>query len=201
MFIPRNSPDPLILIVRWVITTILFSTKKSQYISTILTLSPQTQMCLQCIIEAVMNSFPLDDENSTSFSEMHSLVEDSILSNDSMKYHRDSLDGASDVDLHDPYAEKINRLGDQIQTLQQSLSNHEDEVKMLRRQRDDLQQDVLRLEHELATKQEVIRRMEGMEQQRSSAVESQCEALKGEIASLKRDREMMGVGVARGRET
>ena len=63
-----------------------------------------------------------------------------------------------------------------------------------------LQQEVLRLEHELAAKKEVIRGLEGQERRRSTAVESQWEALKGEITSLKRERELLGVGVGGGRE-
>ena len=74
------------------------------------------------------------------------------------------------------------------------------EAEALRRQRDDLQQEVLRLEHELAAKKEVIRGLEGQERRRSTAVESQWEALKGEITSLKRERELLGVGVGGGRE-
>ena len=190
---PRNDPGSLVLIVRWVITTILFSSKKTHYISTILSLSPQTQMCLQCIIEAVMNSFPLDDENSASLSEMHSLVEDSILSTDSVRYRRDSLDDNGAIDAHDPYDEEIGRLEAQIQSLQQSLGNRREEAEALRRQRDDLQQEV-------AAKKEVIRGLEGQERRRSTAVESQWEALKGEITSLKRERELLGVGVGGGRE-
>ena len=196
---PRNDPGSLVLIVRWVITTILFSSKKTHYISTILSLSPQTQMCLQCIIEAVMNSFPLDDENSASLSEMHSLVEDSILSTDSVRYRRDSLDDNGAIDAHDPYDEEIGRLEAQIQSLQQSLGNRREEAEALRRQRDDLQQEVLRLEHELAAKKEVIRGLEGQERRRSTAVESQWEALKGEITSLKRERELLGEGEGGGR--
>ena len=63
-----------------------------------------------------------------------------------------------------------------------------------------LQQEVLRLEHELAAKKEVIRGLEGQERRRSTAVESQWEALKDEITSLKRERELLGVGVGGGRE-
>ena len=105
----RNDIGPLVLIIRWVITTILFSAKKTDYITTILTLSPQTQVCLQCIIEAVMNSFPLDDEDSTSFSEIHSRVEDSVLSVDEVNERKDSLDGASRVDLHGRYEEGLGK--------------------------------------------------------------------------------------------
>ena len=104
----RDDIGPLVLIIRWVITTILFSAKKTDYITTILTLSPQTQVCLQCIIEAVMNSFPLDDEDSTSFSEMHSRVNDSVLSVEEVNARKDSLDGASLVDYHGRYEEGLN---------------------------------------------------------------------------------------------
>ena len=180
-----NDISPLVLIIRWVITTILFSAKKTDYITTILTLSPQTQVCLQCIIEAVMNSFPLDDADSTSFSEMHSLVEDSALSTEGVSVRRDSLDPASHADLHDHYEDEIDRLEKQIIALQQSLSNQREETEMLRRQRDELQREVIRMESELKEKREIIHGLEGQERRLSNAVENQSEELKEEIRSLK----------------
>lgn len=75
-----NDPEPLILIIRWVITTILFSEKKRQYITTILSLSSETQFYLQCIIETVMNAFPQDSANSSALSEMHTILEESSIS-------------------------------------------------------------------------------------------------------------------------
>ena len=70
------------MIIRWVITTILFSEKKRQYITTILSLSSETQFYLQCIIETVMNAFPQDDANSSALSEMHTILEESSISLD-----------------------------------------------------------------------------------------------------------------------
>lgn len=75
----RNDPYPLMLILRWVITTVLFSDKKSSYITIILSLSSQTQYFLQCIIETVMNAFPQDENNTSAISELHSILEESSI--------------------------------------------------------------------------------------------------------------------------
>ena len=64
--------------MRWVITTILFSEKKVQYIETILTLSPQTRYFLQCTIETVMAVFPQDEVNQSTLSDIQSALEDSF---------------------------------------------------------------------------------------------------------------------------
>ena len=74
-----NITDSLIFILRWVITTILFSEKKNTYLTIILTLSPQTQYFLQCIIESVRDLLSQDDADYSTISEAYSILEESSI--------------------------------------------------------------------------------------------------------------------------
>ena len=74
-----NITDSLIFILRWVITTILFSEKKNTYLTIILTLSPQTQYFLQCIIQSVKDLLSQDDADYSTISEACSILEESSI--------------------------------------------------------------------------------------------------------------------------
>lgn len=81
-----NITDSLIFILRWVITTILFSEKKNTYLTIILTLSSQTQYFLQCIIESVRDLLSQDDADYSTISEACSILEESsiLIDNDEL---------------------------------------------------------------------------------------------------------------------
>lgn len=188
----RNDIGPLVLIIRWVITTILFSTKKTDYITTILTLSPQTQVCLQCIIEAVMNSFPLDDEDSTSFSEIHSRVEDSVLSVDEVNERKDSLDGASRVDLHGRYEEGLGKHyveSDPNKHYESDLNNNynEDLNKHYEEEMDHLEKQIISLQQSLSNQREeteMLRRQRDELQREVVRMESELKEKREIISGL-----------------
>ena len=74
-----NITDSLIFILRWVITTILFSEKKNTYLTIILSLSPQTQYFLQCIIQSVKDLLSQDDADYSTISEACSILEESSI--------------------------------------------------------------------------------------------------------------------------
>lgn len=188
----RNDIGPLVLIIRWVITTILFSAKKTDYITTILTLSPQTQVCLQCIIEAVMNSFPLDDEDSTSFSEIHSRVEDSVLSVDEVNERKDSLDGASRVDLHGRYEEGLGKHyveSDPNKHYESDLNNNynEDLSKHYEEEMDHLEKQIISLQQSLSNQREeteMLRRQRDELQREVVRMESELKEKREIISGL-----------------
>ena len=188
----RNDIGPLVLIIRWVITTILFSAKKTDYITTILTLSPQTQVCLQCIIEAVMNSFPLDDEDSTSFSEIHSRVEDSVLSVDEVNERKDSLDGASRVDLHGRYEEGLGKHyveSDPNKHYEDDLHKHyEDDLnKHYEEEMDHLEKQIISLQQSLSNQREeteMLRRQRDELQREVVRMESELKEKREIISGL-----------------
>ena len=188
----RNDIGPLVLIIRWVITTILFSAKKTDYITTILTLSPQTQVCLQCIIEAVMNSFPLDDEDSTSFSEIHSRVEDSVLSVDEVNERKDSLDGASRVDLHGRYEEGLGKHyveSDPNKHYESDLNNNynEDLSKHYEEELDHLEKQIISLQQSLSNQREeteMLRRQRDELQREVVRMESELKEKREIISGL-----------------
>ncbi len=188
----RNDIGPLVLIIRWVITTILFSAKKTDYITTILTLSPQTQVCLQCIIEAVMNSFPLDDEDSTSFSEIHSRVEDSVLSVDEVNERKDSLDGASRVDLHGRYEEGLGKHyveSDPNKHYESDLNNNynEDLNKHYEEEMDHLEKQIISLQQSLSNQREeteMLRRQRDELQREVVRMESELKEKREIISGL-----------------
>lgn len=188
----RNDIGPLVLIIRWVITTILFSAKKTDYITTILTLSPQTQVCLQCIIEAVMNSFPLDDEDSTSFSEIHSRVEDSVLSVDEVNERKDSLDGASRVDLHGRYEEGLGKHyveSDLNKHYESDLNNNynEDLNKHYEEEMDHLEKQIISLQQSLSNQREeteMLRRQRDELQREVVRMESELKEKREIISGL-----------------
>ena len=188
----RNDIGPLVLIIRWVITTILFSAKKTDYITTILTLSPQTQVCLQCIIEAVMNSFPLDDEESTSFSEIHSRVEDSVLSVDEVNERKDSLDGASRVDLHGRYEEGLGKHyveSDPNKHYESDLNNNynEDLNKHYEEEMDHLEKQIISLQQSLSNQREeteMLRRQRDELQREVVRMESELKEKREIISGL-----------------
>ena len=188
----RNDIGPLVLIIRWVITTILFSAKNTDYITTILTLSPQTQVCLQCIIEAVMNSFPLDDEDSTSFSEIHSRVEDSVLSVDEVNERKDSLDGASRVDLHGRYEEGLGKHyveSDPNKHYESDLNNNynEDLNKHYEEEMDHLEKQIISLQQSLSNQREeteMLRRQRDELQREVVRMESELKEKREIISGL-----------------
>ena len=188
----RNDIGPLVLIIRWVITTILFSAKKTDYITTILTLSPQTQVCLQCIIEAVMNSFPLDDEDSTSFSEIHSRVEDSVLSVDEVNERKDSLDGASRVDLHGRDEEGLGQQyveSDPNKHYESDLNNNynEDLNKHYEEEMDHLEMQIISLQQSLSNQREeteMLRRQRDELQREVVRMESELKEKREIISGL-----------------
>ena len=188
----RNDIGPLVLIIRWAITTILFSAKKTDYITTILTLSPQTQVCLQCIIEAVMNSFPLDDEDSTSFSEIHSRVEDSVLSVDEVNERKDSLDGASRVDLHGRYEEGLGKHyveSDPNKHYESDLNNNynEDLNKHYEEEMDHLEKQIISLQQSLSNQREeteMLRRQRDELQREVVRMESELKEKREIISGL-----------------
>ena len=188
----RNDIGPLVLIIRWVITTILFSAKKTDYITTILTLSPQTQVCLQCIIEAVMNSFPLDDEDSTSFSEIHSRVEDSVLSVDEVNERKDSRDGASRVDLHGRYEEGLGKHyveSDPNKHYESDLNNNynEDLNKHYEEEMDHLEKQIISLQQSLSNQREeteMLRRQRDELQREVVRMESELKEKREIISGL-----------------
>ena len=188
----RNDIGPLVLIIRWVITTILFSAKKTDYITTILTLSPQTQVCLQCFIEAVMNSFPLDDEDSTSFSEIHSRVEDSVLSVDEVNERKDSLDGASRVDLHGRYEEGLGKHyveSDPNKHYESDLNNNynEDLNKHYEEEMDHLEKQIISLQQSLSNQREeteMLRRQRDELQREVVRMESELKEKREIISGL-----------------
>lgn len=95
------------------ITTILFSAKKTEYIQSILTLSSNTQFYLQLIIETVLNTFPQDDVNESAISEVHSILEESQLlyNNRLIPTEEDSLDiDNSRLQLRSHFEEEIHEL-------------------------------------------------------------------------------------------
>lgn len=192
----------MILIIRWVITTILFSEKKRQYITTILSLSSETQFYLQCIIETVMNAFPQDNTTSSALSEMHTILEESSISlqNDEASFsvlensrmelrHRfEGVYGA--MKLH---TEEIQQLESKLVELQQQLSCEKEESESLRRQRDELQKEVGKLESELREQQQIVKGLEGNERRLSLEAEDLSYKSSEEIRSLKESNEQLSV--------
>ena len=184
----------MVLILRWVITTILFSAKKTEYIQSILTLSSNTQFYLQLIIETVLNTFPQDDVNESAISEVHSILEESQLlyNNRLIPTEEDSLDiDNSRLQLRSHFEEEIHELESRVLTLQQSLTAQKEETELLRRQRDELQQEVMRLEREVAMQKEVVNGLEGQERRLSLEVEGTTEKYTEQIRCLQETNEQL----------
>ena len=182
------------MILRWVITTILFSAKKTEYIQSILTLSSNTQFYLQLIIETVLNTFPQDDVNESAISEVHSILEESQLlyNNRLIPTEEDSLDiDNSRLQLRSHFEEEIHELESRVLTLQQSLTAQKEETELLRRQRDELQQEVMRLESEVAMQKEVVNGLEGQERRLSLEVEGTTEKYTEQIRCLQETNEQL----------
>lgn len=195
----RGNIDPLVLILRWVITTILFSAKKTEYVQSILTLSPDTQFYLQLIIETVINTFPHDEMNESAISEVHSILEESQLlySGHHIPTEEDSLDiDNSRLQLRSHFEEEIRELESRVLTLQQSLAAQKEETEMLRRQRDELQQEVNRLESEVAIQKEVVNGLEGQERRLSLEVEGAAGKYTEEIKLLRETNDQLTQKIA-----
>lgn len=193
-FMFRGNRDPLVLILRWVITTILFSSKKTEYIQSILTLSPNTQFYLQLIIETVLNTFPQDDVNESAISDVHSILEESqfLYNHRSIPTEEDSLDiDNSRLQLRSHFEEEIRELESRVLMLQQSLAAQKEETELLRRQRDELQQEVTRLESEVAMQKEVVNGLEGQERRLSLEVEGATGKYAEQIRYLQETNEQL----------
>ena len=201
LFIDRNSPSPLIMIIRWVITTVLFSPQKDSYIHTILTLSPQTQSFLQLIIESVMNTLPQDDINQSVISEVCSVLEESIVSVialDSNEIGQAShplheMDNSFDIAVGDHlrYREEIRELEIKVNNLQQSVATQRDETEFVRRQRDKLQEEVYRLENEISAHKRVVMTMEDQERRRSVVADKRSDQYEAELKQLREEKEQL----------
>ena len=192
------------MIVRWVITTVLFSPKKDSYIHTILTLSPQTQTFLQLIIESVMNALPQDDLNQSVMSEVCSVLEDSILSataldpNDIDQTSRppQGIDQSFDLAVgglgeDQRYREEIHELEVKVINLQQSVITQRDETEFIRRQRDKLQEEVYRLENEISAHKKVVMTMEDQERRRSVVADGLNDRYEAELKQLREEKEQL----------
>ena len=192
------------MIIRWVITTVLFSPKKDSYIHTILTLSPQTQSFLQLIIESVMNTLPQDDVNQSVVSEVCSILEDSILSataldpNDidqsshSLREIDQSFDGEiGGIERDQRYQNEIRELEVKVINLQQSVNTQRDETEFIRRQRDRLQEEVYRLENEVSMHKKVVMTMEDQERRRSVVADELSDRYEAELKQLREEKEQL----------
>ena len=192
------------MIVRWVITTVLFSPKKDSYIHTILTLSPQTQTFLQLIIESVMNALPQDDNNQSVMSEVCSVLEDSILSataldpndNDQASYLLQGIEQSFDMAVggigeDQRYREEIRELEVKVINLQQSVTTQRDETEFIRRQRDKLQEEVYRLENEISAHKKVVLTMEDQERRRSVVADGLSNRYEAELRQLREEKEQL----------
>lgn len=186
----RQKEEPLILIIRWVITTILFSMKRTVYIQTIMSLSLPTQSHLQRIIEAVMNTFPPDDETESVVSDVHSILEESqhhlsAVWDRSIPIDSDSLSVAPARDA------ELRELEHRVLSLQQSLAGSREETELLRRQRDELQSEVTRLEAQLATQKRLISGLEGEGRRMSSQLDDTRVKLTEDNRQLREENEQL----------
>ena len=185
-----QKEEPLILIIRWVITTILFSMKRTVYIQTIMSLSLPTQSHLQRIIEAVMNTFPPDDETESVVSDVHSILEESqhhlsAVWDRSIPIDSDSLSVAPARDA------ELRELEHRVLSLQQSLAGSREETELLRRQRDELQSEVTRLEAQLATQKRLISGLEGEGRRMSSQLDDTRVKLTEDNRQLREENEQL----------
>ena len=184
----RQKEEPLILIIRWVITTILFSMKRTVYIQIIMSLSLQTQSHLQRIIEAVMSTFPPDDETESVVSDVHSILEES-------QHHLSAVwDRSIPVDadsLSVPRDAELRELEQRVLSLQQSLAGSREETELLRRQRDALQSEVARLEAQLATQKRLISGLEGEGRRMSSQLDDARVKLTEDNRQLREENEQL----------
>lgn len=85
----------------------------------------------------------------------------------------------------------MKQLESRIGTLQQNLLVQKEETEMIRRERDELQNEVYRLEKELSQQQQMVHQLEGQERRlsmQSEVVQTDCmqkmEELKEENESL-----------------
>lgn len=207
--IGRNDSIPLILIIRWVITTILFSSKKDAYVQTIMTLSSQTQYFLQLIIESVMNTLPQDDIDQSMMSEMCSMIEDSRLSMESLELSgleqhvrpmtkeegddslmlEDSLSPRKGLDHQ--YENEIRELEIKVFNLQQNITTQKEETDYIRKQRDELQEEVYRLENEISVHKKVVMTMEGQERRRSLVTDEMNSRYENELKQLREEKDQL----------
>lgn len=207
--IGRNDSIPLILIIRWVITTILFSSKKDVYVQTIMTLSSQTQYFLQLIIESVMNTLPQDDIDQSMMSEMCSMIEDSRLSMESLELSgleqhvrpiareegndslvlEDSLSPRKGLDHQ--YENEIRELEIKVFNLQQNITTQKEETDYIRKQRDELQEEVYRLENEISVHKKVVMTMEGQERRRSLVTDEMNSRYENELKQLREEKDQL----------
>ena len=149
-----------------------------------------------------MNAFPQDNTTSSALSEMHTILEESSISlqNDEASFSvlensrmelRHRFEGAyGAMKLH---AEEIQQLESKLVELQQQLSCEKEESESLRRQRDELQKEVGKLESELREQQQIVKGLEGNERRLSLEAEDLSYKSSEEIRSLKESNEQLSV--------
>ena len=90
--------------------------------------------------------------------------------------------------------EEIQQLESKLVQLQQQLSCEKEESESLRRQRDDLQKEVGKLESELRDQRQIVKGLEGNERRLSLKAEEMNSKSSEEIRSLKESNEQLSVG-------
>lgn len=137
-----------------------------------------------------MNTFPPDDETESVVSDVHSILEESqhhlsAVWDRSIPIDSDSLSVAPARDA------ELCELEHRVLSLQQSLAGSREETELLRRQRDELQSEVTRLEAQLATQKRLISGLEGEGRRMSSQLDDTRVKLTEDNRQLREENEQL----------
>lgn len=151
-----------------------------------------------------MNAFPQDENNQSAISELYSILEESSIHSIAEKsiIEDDKIDN-SFTDMRQYFEgifvgkllliEEIRQLESRVFALQQSLSTQKEETEMIRKERDDLQNDVFKLEAELSDQRKAVTELERLEVEKGQEAEERSHTFRQEITELRKMNETLSV--------